>query len=116
MNALAHRSRLVSGIFVTIAALCSGCAGGLAANHTPMAVVDLDTFVIDCKMKHQQVAMLQNMRQSPDEIFRSQTKNAFTPWGVFTAPRTHALNQDIGSGQINWMINQHLIKLRDQCS
>jgi hypothetical protein len=50
MNALAHRSKLASGIFVTIAVLCSGCAGGLAANHTPMSVVDLDSFVIDCKV------------------------------------------------------------------
>ena len=79
-----------------------------------MESVDLNWFVPDCRIAAQQVAMLQSMRQSRDQRFTASLTNSVTPWRIVTDPRSYAHNVDQASGQINWMIDQHLLRLR-QC-
>lgn len=78
-----------------------------------METVDLNWFAIDCRFKVQQVAMLQSMRQSRDDRFWAAVGNAATPWSLYTNTRTYVNRHDTASGQTNWMIDQHLLRLRD---
>jgi hypothetical protein len=77
-----------------------------------MDVGDLNYFQVDCKIKAQQIAMLQSMRQTPDERFFAQLRNAFQPWNIITDPNTRNINNSIAHGNPNKYIDFHLNSLR----
>lgn len=77
-----------------------------------MSARDLNWFQPDCKRKHEQVAMLQSMRQTTDEAFAARMRNVLQPWKIFTNPETYRLNDDIGYGNHDHYINFHLNQLR----
>ena len=116
MTAFDRKLSIVFGICVITASLFStGCATKVAQSRPPMEVADLDKFVVDCRLKEQQMAMLQSMRQNRYDAFDARIANISKPWTSLTNPQQYAHNQNISSGQTNWMINQHLMTLRDYC-
>ena len=102
----------VSGICVTLAILCSGCA---APRSEPMGFADLDSFQIDCSRRTEQIALLQSMRSTPDDRLVARASNAIQPWLAYTNPEQHYNNANRGYGRADWVINQKLIELRDNC-
>jgi len=101
----------VSGICVTLAILCSGCAQAAP----PMDFVDLDYFQIDCSRRTEQIAFLQSLRSTADDRLLARATNALTPWRMFTNPSAYYNNAAQGSSRTDWVINQKLIALRDDC-
>lgn len=69
-----------------------------------MSTVDLNHFVVDCRIKQQQVDMLQSMRQSRDEQFAARVRTMFQPF-AWTS------DHDIAYGNPNKYINFWLREL-----
>jgi len=109
---MSRKSVAVSGICVTLAILCSGCA---APRSEPMGFTDLDNFQIDCSHRTEQIAFLQSMRSTSDDQLYARASNALQPWLVLTDPTQQYNNAVRGHGRSNWVINQKLIALRDDC-
>lgn len=66
MTGIVQRCVTVFGLCVTIASLCSGCASsGPPAKQVNLN--DLDSMVLDCSRKAEQIAFLQSLRRSPDD-------------------------------------------------
>ena len=112
MNNTARRLKLVFGTFGIVVSLCS-MAGCGTVHRTPMAAADLNYFQINCKIKTEQIAMLQSMRTTPDEQLIARVSNALQPWQVVTSNEEYKHKQQIGSTRTNWLINQHLMALRE---
>jgi hypothetical protein len=111
MNML-HKYAGVSGICVTLAIMCSGCA---APRSEPMGFTELDSFQIDCSRRAEQIALLQSMRSTPDDRLLARASNAVQPWLAYTNPEQQYNNAMRGYNRTNWVINQKLIALRDDC-
>lgn len=109
---MSRKSVAVFGICATLAILCSGCA---SPRSEPMGFVDLDSFQIDCSKRTQQIAFLQSMRSTPDDRLFARASNALQPWLPYTNPEQHYNNAVRGHGRTDWVINQKLIELRDNC-
>jgi hypothetical protein len=112
MTKSAVSSAIVCGLFVTIAALCSGCATQPPPYRVPMSTVDLNYFRPDCSVKAQQVAMLQSMRLSADERFSARMRLSLQPWTIVTNGQVWAVNYDMAHGNPNKYIDYHLNQLR----
>ena len=108
MNKAVHTTVRVFGTCVMFASLSSGCASYVEPGRVPMSTVDLNTFQIDCKLKVQQVAMLQSMRQNRNDTFMAQMKS-------MTDPFTWSVNHDIAYGNPNKYIDYHLYNLNNHC-
>ena len=80
-----------------------------------MAAVDLGSFQIDCRIKEQQIALLQSMRVSRDDRIINSLANLAQPWQAITAPDQVYQRQQIQSGRTNWLINQNLQRLAYDC-
>jgi hypothetical protein len=104
MKPAVHRSAIVFGMCVMCVALFSGCANQIDPNRVPMSTRDLNHFQIDCRIKNQQVAMLQSMRQSRDEQFASSMRSTFRPF-------TWTPDHDIAYNNPNKYIDFHLNQL-----
>ena len=103
----------VYGVCVTLVILLTtGCS---TVQRTPMGFVDLDHFRIDCKKKTQQIAFLQSMRPTPDEKLFAGFSAMLQPWTYITDPYGQDSRQVVSSGRSEWIINQHLMTLRDNC-
>ena len=111
MNML-RKSKVVSGICVTLAILCSGCA---TSRSQPMSFAELDYFQINCAQRTQQIALLQSMRSTPDDRLFARASNALQPWRAYTNPDQYRDNAYQGYGRSDWVINQKLMELRDNC-
>lgn len=72
-----------------------------------MAVQDLNWFQIDCSRKAEQVAMLQSMRQTTDELIASKLRLMSQPWNLGSG-----VNYDYVSGNPNNYINFHLERIK----
>lgn len=83
------------GIFAIIASLCSGC---VSVPHRYMTVHELNSFVPDCALRDQQIAMLMS------QYVTHRDEQAFSVRG-FTGH----------TAQTNWLIRSHVIYLRDYC-
>ena len=79
----------------------------------PMRIVDLDTFRVNCRMKNEQVAMLQQMRLSGDDLLFAKLGNITQPWTMFSDSEQYGARTEMGSGRTNWLINQLLLELRE---
>lgn len=104
MNAAVHRFVTAFGMCVMCVVLFSGCASQIDPNRLPMSTADLNHFQINCKLKDQQVAFLQSMRQTPDEQFAAAMRSRLKP---FTWTHDH----DIAYNNPNKFINHHLNQL-----
>lgn len=80
-----------------------------------MPEVDLANWYHDCRYKDQQVAMLQNMRQTADEQAMAQLSIIARPWLKHTNPAEFREKSMQGMGQTNWYINYHLTLLARDC-
>lgn len=74
---------------------------------------DLEWFVVDCRHRDSQIAMLQAMRPTNDEKLFARLNNELLFWQPVTNPDQVAQRQQIGSGRVDWLINQHLLRLRE---
>jgi hypothetical protein len=103
----------VYGVCVTLAILLTtGCT---TVQRTPMAFADLDHFKINCKKKAEQIAFLQSMRPTNDEKLFAGLSTVFQPWNYLTDPYGHDSNRAVSTGRSEWVINQLLMELRDNC-
>jgi hypothetical protein len=109
---MSRKSVAVSGICVTLAILCSGCA---STRSDPMGFADLDSFQINCSQQTEQMALLQSMRSTRDDRLVARASNAIQPWLAYTNPEQHYNNANRGYGRADWVINQKLLELRDNC-
>jgi len=105
-----HKSAHVFGICVTLAILCSH-----AHAAPPMDFTDLDYFQIDCSRRTEQIAFLQSLRSTADDRLLARATNSLMPWRMFTNPSAYYNNAAQGSNRTDWVINQKLIALRDDC-
>ena len=113
MRDIVPRFASVYGICVTLAILCNaGCA---SVQRTPMGFQDLDHFKINCKKKAEQIAFLQSMRPTPDEKLFAGFSAMFQPWTYITDPYAQDSRQVVSTGRSEWLINQLLMELRDNC-
>lgn len=85
-------------------ALSSGCATQIDPNRVPMSTQDLNHFQVDCRIKTQQVAMLQSMRQTREEQFAANMRSTLRPFSW-----TH--DHDIAYNNPNKYIDFHLNQL-----
>ena len=74
---------------------------------------DLEWFVVDCRQKRQQIAMLQAMRPTRDEKLFARLNNELLFWEPFTNPEKFQQRNQIASSRVDWLINQHLLRLRE---
>lgn len=90
----------------------------LSACTAPKATLplqDLNHFQIDCSRREEQLKFLQSLRISSDDKLRAGVENVLTPWRVFTDPAQRTSQQFVFQGNINWTINQLLLKLSRDC-
>ena len=115
MSDMSVRSRVVSGACVIVASLFSSGCVSLQPTTQAMPWVDLDRFTIDCRIKEQQVRLLQSMRITNDDRLVYHMNNVTQPWQRFTRPDTWDERQRLSTGRTNWLINQHLMLLNRNC-
>ena len=113
MRDIVPRFASVYGICVTLAILCN--AGCSTVQQTPMGFQDLDHFKINCKKKGEQIAFLQSMRPTRDEKLLAGFSAMFQPWTYITDPYGHDSKRAVSTGRSEWVINQLLMELRDNC-
>ena len=113
MRDIVPRFASVYGICVTLAILCN--AGCSTVQRTPMGFQDLDHFQIDCNKKAQQIAFLQSMRPTPDEKLMAGFSAMLQPWAYVTDPYGQDSKRVVSTGRTEWLINQHLMTIRDNC-
>ena len=92
------------GLCVITVSLFSGCATQIDPARVPMRTVDLNTYQINCRLKDQQVAFLQSMRQTRDEQFGAVMRSRMRPFS-WTA------DHDIAYNNPNKFIDYHLNQL-----
>jgi hypothetical protein len=107
---ISPKSAPASGICVTLAILCSAASAAPAVDFT-----DLDYFQIDCSRRTEQIAFLQSLRSTADDRLLARAANALMPWRMFTNPAVYNNNAAQGSSRTDWVINQKLMALRDDC-
>lgn len=96
MKDIAQKFANVFGLCVITVSLCSGCATG-APSKQAANLYDLNYFQPDCRIKAEQIAYLQSLRRSPDDMLFS-----ISGW----------LGYD---KQLNWTLNHHLNYLSQYC-
>lgn len=104
MKPVAHRFAIAYGICAMCVVLLSGCASQIDPRRVPMSTQDLNHFQVDCRIKDQQVAMLQSMRQSRDEHFASSMRSMLRPF-------SWTPDHDIAYNNPNKYIDFHLNQL-----
>jgi hypothetical protein len=104
MNAVVRRFVIASGMCGMCAVLFSGCATQIDPNRVPMSTHDLNHYQINCRLKNQQVAFLQSMRQTRDEQFAARMRSLAQ---TFSWTPDH----DIAHNNPNKLIDFHLYQL-----
>ena len=103
----------VYGTCVTLAILLTtGCS---TVQRTPMGFADLDGFQIDCRRRGEQMAFLQSMRPTNDEKLFAGFSAMLQPWNYIADPYAHDSRRAVSTGRSEWLINQKLMELRDNC-
>ena len=103
----------VFGVCVTLAVLLTtGCS---TVQRTPMGFADLDHFQIDCRRKSEQIAFLQSMRPTRDEKLFAGFSAMLQPWTYLSDPYAQDSRRVVSTGRSEWLINQKLMELRDNC-
>ena len=107
---MSRKSRLVFGMFATLAILCSGCS-----TTRPMAYNDVNYYQMDCAKKNEQIAMLNSMRSSRDDRAMAKLRNIFQPWLQITDPDQYANNYYQGTGRTDAYIDYKIQDLLTFC-
>jgi hypothetical protein len=81
----------------------------------PIDDYDLDHFQVDCSRKAEQVQFLQSFRNTDAQRLGARLETMLTPWRWFTDTEDQRRVYKIGRGDYNWLINQHLMTLRNNC-
>lgn len=116
MSGIVRKFVPVFGACAIVVSLCSGCAVATGTpGVAPMNYVDLNYFQPDCRIRDQQVAMLMSMRQTPDQMLIGHTTNWIQPWQSVTNPDKYNNTRAVATGQTNWLIDRHLMYLRNNC-
>ena len=103
----------VYGVCVTLAVLLTtGCS---TVQRTPMGFADLDGFQIDCRRRGEQMAFLQSMRPTNDEKLFAGFGAMLQPWTYLSDPYAQDSRRVVSTGRSEWLINQKLMELRDNC-
>ena len=55
------------------------------------------------------------MRTNRDDALVANVSNILQPWQAFTQPDQYYQRGQIGNSRVNWLINQHLLTIRNQC-
>jgi len=113
INNIMHKLKIAFGCFAIAATLLNAGCANLSSPHRPMSHADLEWFVTDCRFKSEQIAMLQSMRPTNDEKMFARLNNELFFWQPFINPNQFEQRQQIGSGRVDWLINQHLMRLRE---
>lgn len=114
MTKMSVLSKIASGVCVMfVSAYNTGCTPMRITQ--PMHSVDLDNFQIDCRIKEQQIKMLQSMRAGPDTQLINRLESTINPWDRLFNEEAAFQRQEIGRGRTDWLINQHLLNLRNNC-
>ena len=106
-------TNVLFGSCVTIVTLSAN-----AEQPEPIALDEfLDTYQLDCARKDEQVQFLQSFRQSKWQMITARFESVFTPRIVksMNTGRYNIINK-IGKGDVNWIIDQKLHKLKNNCS
>jgi hypothetical protein len=109
-----RKSKLVSGICVTLAILCSGCATSVGKSKQ-MSYQSINTFQTDCSKKNEQITMLNSMRTTRDDRALAKLKNIFQPWLQFTDSSQYADNWYQGAGVTDAYIDYMIQDLINFC-
>ena len=103
----------VYGVCVTLVVLLTtGCS---TVQRTPMGFADLDGYQIDCRRRGEQIAFLQSMRPTNDEKLFAGFGAMLQPWNYIVDPYVHDSKRAVSTGRSEWLINQKLMELRDNC-
>ena len=102
------QSSIVSGVCAIVVSVSSGCA---VIPEARMPLADLDTFVVDCDRKREQIEFINSQRTSANEKLVSRLLVSLTPWQMVTSPRARQDQVDIGSSRQDWMLDQILMEL-----
>ena len=103
----------VFGTCVILATLLTtGCS---TVQRTPMGFADLDSFQIDCRRRGEQMAFLQSMRPTNDEKLFAGFGAMLQPWTYLSDPYAQDSRRVLSTGRSEWLINQKLMELRDNC-
>ena len=92
--------------------LTTGCS---TVQRTPMGFADLDGFQIDCRRRGEQMAFLQSMRPTNDEKLFAGFGAMLQPWTYLSDPYAQDSRRVLSTGRSEWLINQKLMELRDNC-
>lgn len=116
MKRLADTTVRGFGISVMFAILLSqtGCSTP-APSNTPMAYSDLNTFVIDCKRRDEQLRFLSSMLNDAEERQGAMWANALQPWRQFTDPEGQQRHAAMSSGRMNYDIKQLIYLIHVNC-
>lgn len=111
MKHTVRKSAIVFGICVVFASLFSGCASQPMPNRVPVATMDLNHFIIDCRRKQEQVEFLQSLRQTREEQMAARLRLMFNSYELVTNPTMYQTNYDMANGNPNKYINYLLREL-----
>lgn len=111
MKHTVRKFAIACGTCVVFVSLLSGCASQPMPNRVPMATVDLNHFIIDCRRKQEQVEFLQGLRQSREEQMAARLRLMFNSYELVTNPTMYQTNYDMANGNPNKYINYLLKEL-----
>lgn len=100
----------ILGIIVIL--FSTGCA---SQNVTPVSRQDLNTFVIDCSKRDEQLRYLASLASSPGEQGDARLANLVQPYKILTDPDTFVQRYNVGNGQINYDIRQLIWLIQRNC-
>lgn len=98
------------GAFVTIVSamlLASGCA----APAGRLSHAELDTFVVDCSRKAEQIRFIEAQYAGYDAKTGALLSQIVIPWTLVTDPEGARQTYQITNGQYNWTVKQVLLEL-----
>ena len=102
------------GILGIIVILCNtGCA---TQNVTSISKEDLNTFVIDCTRRDEQLRYLANLASSPGEQANAKLSNMVQPYKILTDPDVFNQRNNVANGQINYDIRQLIWLIQRNCN
>lgn len=112
ISKVAHRFATVFGLCVITVSLFSGCATHVRPEQVPVSTRDLNYFQVDCRIKEQQIAFLQSLRQTNQAQAEARFRLMLQPWQAYSDPQAYAINADMAYGNHNKYINHHLNLLK----
>jgi hypothetical protein len=99
------------GVFVITASAMLLLLSGCAAPAGRMSHRDLDTFVVDCRKKAEQIRFIESQYAGHDAKAGAMMAQFVMPWTLVTDPEGTRQTYQITNGQYNWTARQILMEL-----